>query len=58
MSDQAAFVIICTPDEIEKLLKEGKVTEDTQEVSLSVLFDILLEHYGYDSCWPKPSDVC
>ena len=34
MSEQAAFVIICTPDEIEKLLREGKVTEETKELSL------------------------
>lgn len=57
MSEQASFVIICTPDEIEKLLREGKITEETQELSLSVLLDILLEHYGYDCSWPKPSDV-
>lgn len=57
MSEQASFVIICTPDEIGKLLKEGKITEETQEFPLSALFDILLEHYGYDCSWPKPSDV-
>ena len=51
-----SVVIIATPDEIYSLLKDGKVTEDTPCLTLSQVFDVLLEYYGYEPGF-APNDV-
>jgi len=57
MSSGSHTILVCTEDELKALLDSGEVTEETVPIPLSCLFDILLEHYGYDPHWPAPNDV-
>jgi len=57
MSSKEPTILICTKDELLAIVDSGEVTEETLPIPLSCLFDILLEHYGYDPYWPAPNDV-
>lgn len=45
-------VIICTQDELDAMVGSGIISEDDTIASLSLLFDVLLEHYGYQPGFP------
>lgn len=45
-------VIICTQDELGALVDSGVISEDDTIASLSLLFDVLLEYYGYQPGFP------
>lgn len=52
MANSDPVVILCTEDELLKIIESQEVSEDSAVLNLSTLFDVLLEHYGYDSYWP------
>ena len=49
-------VIIATPDELTRMYQSGQIDGDTKSITMTQLFDVLLEYYGYDPNFP-PNDV-
>lgn len=55
MSDN--LIIVCTQDELDKMIDSGEIKdEETSILKLSVLFDVLCEHYGVNPHW-QPNDI-
>ena len=49
-------VIVATPEELVRLAASGEVGMEAPVIDMSTLFNVLLEHYGYEPGWPT-SDV-
>ena len=49
-------VVIATLDELTRMYQSGEIDGDTTSITLTQLFDVLLEYYGYDPYFP-PNDV-
>lgn len=52
MADSDSLVILCTKDELVKIIEAKEISQEGSVLSLTHLFDVLLEHYGYDTHWP------
>jgi len=52
MADSESLVIFCTEDEIVKMIAAKEISKEGYVLSLTQLFNVLLEHYGYDTYWP------
>jgi hypothetical protein len=48
--------IICTEDEVLRLVELAEADADAIRIDLQQLFDVLCEYYGVDPYW-SPNDV-
>lgn len=49
-------ILVCTPDEILKMIQSGECKPETNVLPLNKAFEVLCEHYGVDPHW-APNDV-
>jgi hypothetical protein len=49
-------ILLCTADEILRLIRSGECNPETNVLPLSQAFEVLCEYYGVDPHW-APNDV-
>lgn len=54
MSNQT--IIVCTPDEMLKMLDSGEITDDVPCLTLTQVFEVMCDYYGVNPHW-QPNDI-